>query len=198
MALFQRVSRSSSALPTKLSWFLKSSLRLYVPFAQTGRMPPLKLCAAQPRVSASGRRKARIAHRSDCIALRKKSAAAGRWGPFLRAANPSATPGGGCRMQKSPRESCGWKALNPASIAAAMWIRTRATSTSTARAMRRRLAVRRRAVAFILPPMTWFRSSTNCLLARWFGFLNRSSVGRGYRRAERFWSAPTCRRFGKR
>ena len=58
---------------------------------------------------------------------------------------------GTCRTPKSPRAFSGWKDSNPASIAAATWIRTRATSTSTARPTRRASANRLPAAASIWP-----------------------------------------------
>jgi hypothetical protein len=109
-----------------------------LPRAATKESRFAKKFPAPPRALAPARRKARIARRLVCIASWKKSAAAGRSGPSSKAANPLVTLGRECRTLKSPRAFCGSKDLNPALIAAAMWIRTAATFTSTARAMRRR------------------------------------------------------------
>ena len=116
---------SSSTLPGKSFRFLrKINLQKNFP--------------APLRVLASGSRKARIARRSDCIASRRKSARVSREEQFL---NPGGSPATrrsrNLRAPKSPRAFYGSGDSNPASIAAATWIRTHATFTSTARRINR-------------------------------------------------------------
>jgi len=67
---------------------------------------------------------------------------------------------------------------NPASTAAAMWIRTTATFTSTARRTNRASANRPPAAAFTSPTWIWFRFSICCPPARWSGFRRNKPAGK--------------------
>ena len=105
------------------------------------------------RVSASGRRKARIARRSDCIASRKKSARANRRERFSKARKIDRphVAAGICGRQNHHAHFVAGRTRTRLQSRRRTWIRTRATFTSTARRTKNPSASRLRAAASIWP-----------------------------------------------